>query len=429
MPQGFLGGWEFGIALFIGLVISGSYGRGDARRDVGRLLGAVLFATALALWSRIWFDGVFTVLLQFAVTCLVVWVSLTVERFLIDGLTARLLPYKSRAERVVFVSSESDEDDDGIVAGVEANPAMPAVGRLNVDRNARRTELNPVEELRHLIRSTETDTVILSGRLDESVFQKIVREATAAGCRVLSVSRMSRAGGLRPAAVWYGAIPFVELSAPALKAQELFIKRMTDLLVAIAGLTVLLPVFAVIAVVIRLDSPGPVFFKQERVGRLGRLFRVWKFRTMRHGVSEEMHRQYVSQLIRGSGTKSPPPGDRPVFKLQRDPRITSVGRVLRRLSIDELPQLINVLTGEMSLVGPRPPLPYEVEEYQGWQYGRLTVRPGITGLWQVSGRNTLSYLEMCQLDLVYVENWSLWVDLKILLKTLPVVLLNTGRAG
>jgi lipopolysaccharide/colanic/teichoic acid biosynthesis glycosyltransferase len=119
----------------------------------------------------------------------------------------------------------------------------------------------------------------------------------------------------------------------------------------------------------------------------------------------------------------------PVFKLVQDARVTRVGRFLRRTSLDELPQLFNVLRGEMSLVGPRPPLPYEVEAYEQWQFGRLGVLPGITGLWQVSGRNRLTYRQMCELDVTYVERWSLWLDLKILLKTVPVVLFNSGRAA
>jgi lipopolysaccharide/colanic/teichoic acid biosynthesis glycosyltransferase len=172
-------------------------------------------------------------------------------------------------------------------------------------------------------------------------------------------------------------------------------------------------------------------FGQERVGAGGRRFRVLKFRTMYDGVSDAAHRELVTKMLNGDDGHAAQigPDGKPVFKLVNDDRITPVGRWLRRKSLDELPQLFNVLRGEMSLVGPRPPLPYEFEQYEHWQVHRLQVRPGITGLWQVSGRNRLSYRQMCELDLDYVRNWSLWLDLRILLKTMPVVLSNSGHAA
>ena len=154
---------------------------------------------------------------------------------------------------------------------------------------------------------------------------------------------------------------------------------------------------------------------------------------MQQGVSDSTHKEFVAKLIaEGNGRKishGPDLSDRTVYKLTNDGRVTRVGRWLRLMSLDELPQLVNVLKGEMSIVGPRPPLPYEVQQYDHWQLVRLGVRPGITGLWQVSGRSRLSYREMCELDIEYVQRWSIWMDLKILLKTIPVVLLNTGRAA
>jgi lipopolysaccharide/colanic/teichoic acid biosynthesis glycosyltransferase len=191
------------------------------------------------------------------------------------------------------------------------------------------------------------------------------------------------------------------------------------------------PLLAVIAAAIKLDSPGPVFFRQERVGTGGRRFRVFKFRTMANGASDAAHRDLVTRMLAGdeATTAQGGSGGRRIYKLLQDERVTRVGRLLRRTSLDELPQLFNVLRGAMSLVGPRPPLPYEIEAYAYWQFDRLQVRPGITGLWQVSGRNLLTYRRMCELDIEYVRRWSLWLDLKILLKTVPVVLFNSGRAA
>ena len=203
------------------------------------------------------------------------------------------------------------------------------------------------------------------------------------------------------------------------------LKRVLD----IAGASVLLlaaaPLFAVLAIAIRLDSKGPVLLRQERCGYKGRPFACLKFRSMFDGSDEGPHRRYVAGLLTSRPDHTNGDG---VFKLVDDVRITRVGRWLRRTSLDELPQLWNVLRGEMSLVGPRPPLAYEVELYTPRQRERLRCRPGLTGLWQVSGRNSLSYQDMCEIDLRYLREWSHALDLRILARTLPVVLLNSGRA-
>jgi lipopolysaccharide/colanic/teichoic acid biosynthesis glycosyltransferase len=175
------------------------------------------------------------------------------------------------------------------------------------------------------------------------------------------------------------------------------------------------PLLALISLAIRLDSPGPVLFHQTRVGAGGRPFVMHKFRSMRQGAEAEL--EQVRHLDETGG---------PIFKIHNDPRLTRVGRLLRRPSLDELPQLWNVLRGEMSLIGPRPPLPEEVAQYLEWHKKRLEVRPGMTGLWQVSGRSLLSFDEMVLLDLYYIENWSLWLDFKILLRTAPQVLWGNG---
>lgn len=201
-------------------------------------------------------------------------------------------------------------------------------------------------------------------------------------------------------------------------------KRALDIFGAVVGLVLLAPLFAAVCALIKLDSHGPCVYVQKRVGRDGRPIRMLKFRTMYDGNSSDIHRKYVTSLIaRGPANLE---GQNGSYKLEDDPRITRVGRVLRRTSIDELPQLINVLRGEMSLVGPRPPLDYEVELYAPRHRRRLEVLPGMTGLWQVSGRNRLCFEEMIDLDLAYVDGWSFWFDLRILWRTVGVVL---GRQG
>jgi len=248
--------------------------------------------------------------------------------------------------------------------------------------------------------------------------------------QLLSVPRSIAMAGVQPSLVWRRGQLLIELTAPSLKGWQLALKRCVDLLGATRGLLVTFPIMLVVAVAIKLDSHGPVFFLQERIGTGGRRFRVWKFRTMRNGASDAAHRELVHQMLRGDdGAAARQSANGPVYKLIDDVRVTKIGRLLRRASLDELPQLLNVLRGEMSLVGPRPPLLYELEKYDHWQFDRLQVLPGITGLWQVSGRNRLTYRQMCELDVEYVRRWSVWLDLKILFKTIPVVLFNSGRAA
>ena len=193
------------------------------------------------------------------------------------------------------------------------------------------------------------------------------------------------------------------------------VKRAIDLTVASLLFLATLPIQALAALAIKLSSPGPVYFRQTRCGLNGRLFKLMKFRTMYEGAEDHLHE--ISHLNEMTG---------PVFKASKDPRLTLVGRILRRLSIDELPQLWNVIRGNMSLVGPRPPLPEEVARYAPWQRRRLSMAPGITCLWQVSGRNELDFDRWMELDLKYIDTWSPMLDLKILLKTVPAVLSGKG---
>ena len=209
------------------------------------------------------------------------------------------------------------------------------------------------------------------------------------------------------------------------RRRHLRVKRWLDVVVSAAALVVLLPLFAIVALLIRLDSPGPVFFRQTRIGRGGRPFEMWKFRTMVRDAPDAPHRELVLALARGSDDdQTREAGVRRIYKLTDDPRITAVGRWLRQTSVDELPQLLNVLRGEMSLVGPRPPLPYEYDVYHPWQRERFEMPQGITGLWQVSGRNRVGYRRMHELDIEYVRRWSLGLDLTILARTVRAVVVD-----
>jgi lipopolysaccharide/colanic/teichoic acid biosynthesis glycosyltransferase len=200
--------------------------------------------------------------------------------------------------------------------------------------------------------------------------------------------------------------------------------RAFDIAVAGVLLIVLSPLLLIVAILVRRDSHGPAIFRQERVGRNLVPFQVAKFRTMRQGVAADPHRAYVEQMIREEDDAAGTP--RPMMKLQEDPRITKIGGFLRRTSIDELPQLWNVLRGEMSLVGPRPPIQYEVDAYPARAFRRFAVRPGLTGLWQVCGRSLVTFNQMIELDTEYVETRSLALNLKILVLTVPTVLHGKG---
>jgi lipopolysaccharide/colanic/teichoic acid biosynthesis glycosyltransferase len=196
--------------------------------------------------------------------------------------------------------------------------------------------------------------------------------------------------------------------------------RLLDMIGAASMLTVLSPLLGLIALLVKLDSRGPVLFRQVRLGRDAKPFTVNKFRTMHDGVAHDRHREFVLDLINGKQPEQATDGAR--FKMTGDLRITRFGRILRRSSLDELPQLWNVLRGEMSLVGPRPPIPYEVEHYPSHWFARFAVKPGVTGLWQVNGRSDVPLEEMVRLDVEYAQRRSLWLNLVILLKTVPAVL-------
>lgn len=196
--------------------------------------------------------------------------------------------------------------------------------------------------------------------------------------------------------------------------------RALDVLASAFLLLTLSPLLLILSIAVRFDSPGPVLFRQRRLGRDLKPFMVNKFRTMRHGAADDPHREFVLGLINGEPPQDDAP--RPYFKMIADPRVTRFGRILRHSSLDELPQLWNVLRGEMSLVGPRPPIPYEVEHYPPHWLARLSVKPGITGLWQVSGRSQVTLEEMVRLDVEYAERRSLWLNVWILVRTVPAVL-------
>jgi exopolysaccharide biosynthesis polyprenyl glycosylphosphotransferase len=214
---------------------------------------------------------------------------------------------------------------------------------------------------------------------------------------------------------YIGQFPTIPLHCGHVPELALMLKRAVDVIFSAAALVVLSPVMLAIAIAIKLDSHGPVFYASERIGKRGRVFRCMKFRTMVRDA--EKRQAEIMHMNERQGV---------LFKISNDPRITTLGRLLRKYSLDELPQFFNVLKGDMSIVGPRPPLASEVREYKLSHLRRLDVTPGITGLWQVQGRQDPSFDSYISLDVTYIENWSVWLDLKIILRTVVVVFAGTG---
>jgi len=297
-----------------------------------------------------------------------------------------------------------------LVGFLDDNPSKRAraIGRFQ--------PLGGTIDLARTLRAQPVDQVIITlpWRSRDRII-RLVSMCEAAGVNVRIVPDLFQMSLNRVDMDSLAGIPLIAVREPVLRGWTSRTKRAIDLVFSAVLLAVFAPLMAAIAAAIKLDSPGPVLFRQERVGRDGRLFTCFKFRSMVDGADDA--RQELSHRNEATG---------PIFKIRNDPRTTRVGRGMRRLSIDELPQFWNVLAGDMSLVGPRPPMPCEVENYAEWHRRRLDVAPGLTGLWQVSGRSDLTFDEMVMLDLYYAENWSIGLDLKILLRTVPTVLWGRG---
>jgi lipopolysaccharide/colanic/teichoic acid biosynthesis glycosyltransferase len=274
-----------------------------------------------------------------------------------------------------------------------------------------------------------TEAVRMSD-LEDRFRRELIKRSDPDAVRRLSIRLHVHSDPKRMAAVAPSPIAALSFPEPPTRRERATIydglKRGFDIVGSSTLLTVLAPVLVLIAVTVKLKSSGPVFFKQERVGQQMKPFRMLKFRTMHANVDHKLHREYVTQFIQ-SGAAASAGGTPGVFKITNDPRVTPIGNFLRKTSLDELPQLLNVLRGEMSLVGPRPPLPYEVEQYKAWHCRRvLDAKPGITGLWQVTGRSRTTFDEMVRLDLRYARTCSIWTDIKILLATPGAVFSGKG---
>src|SRR5213596_2593711 len=335
LPSGIRNGWQYAVALFVGLVVVGAYGPGDQRRDPRRLFAACALATALPLWATLWTRGVEPVLLQYAATVVLVWLALVAERLTIDRVVARVYPPDQNAIDTLFVGPAGEciaaASSPAFATGTDYRP----IGFVDVQIPPAPGALGHVSDMPLLLAASGAQVVALCGYVTDKQFQDVVDVALAGGCQVLAVPRAAEVAGVHPTTVWRRGQPLVQLTAPSLKGPQLMAKRVVDLIGAGIGLVVLSPVIAMLAVLIKLGSPGPVFFTQERVGQGGRRFKILKFRTMVNGADGA--KSSVAHLNRS--------GDPRLFKIPNDPRVTRIGRWFRRWSLDGLPQLWNVLLG------------------------------------------------------------------------------------
>jgi exopolysaccharide biosynthesis polyprenyl glycosylphosphotransferase len=334
-------------------------------------------------------------------------------RWLIDSAVRRAYRAGLGQRKLLVVANEADALSASRIVGQDPASPMRIVGRLSVQQVAEPNTVGNICELETALRRTGARWVLLASGLPYNELQNVVHRCFELGVTIAVVPQVLDRLGARLELRHTREGSILELKTPGLPLPQLAIKRLMDLILASLGMLMISPLVLLIAVLIKLDSRGPVFFRQLRAGVGGRPFEMLKFRTMVANADDIKH-----QLAHLNES-----GDPRLFKIKKDPRITRVGQWLRRTSLDELPQLINVLRGEMSLVGPRPFFLQDMEQYDLHHFERLHVLPGITGLWQVDGRSDIvDFEEVVRLDAAYIRDWTIWRDLWILMRTLPAAL-------
>jgi exopolysaccharide biosynthesis polyprenyl glycosylphosphotransferase len=376
------------------------------------ILWAITFATRPAVYSRLMFGFAAILLLLF----------LGLSRLVQRGLLARLRARGHYLEHTLIVGA--DEVGRAVMRTIVARPDLgyKVVGFVDDNPAHSATDIGPfkafggLEQFERVLREQGVvEAIITLPWSNHGRIMELVRVCERLGVRARVVPDVFQLSLSRVDLDDLGGIPLLGIKEANISAWGRVFKRALDVVLVVLGLVPALLLGLLIALLIKLDSPGPVLFRQLRIGMDGKPFAIYKFRSMRRGAEDEQ--AALAEYNEATG---------PLFKMRNDPRQTRIGAFLRRSSLDELPQLINVARGEMSLVGPRPNIPAEVEQYSAWHRQRLQVPPGLTGLWQVSGRSDLSFDEMCLLDIYYIENWSLKMDLMILLRTVPRVLGGDG---
>jgi exopolysaccharide biosynthesis polyprenyl glycosylphosphotransferase len=382
----------------------------------GIVLKGVGFGAALAMWQSIDSHGLAWTLLRWAAVTALLGVGIALLR---QALTIIVLRYRFAAgppDRMIFVGDPESERGRYAAEALSRRPGIFSLGWLSEQAGAG-DYLGHPSAVWEVLCETRTDTVVFCEELAPELFDTLIEAAAVAGCRVLSVRTRGTLLASQPRAVNGPELRMLELTFPAARAGQDVVKRALDLVVASALLVLLSPLLVALSVWVKLDSEGPILFIQDRVGQAGTRFPMIKFRTMT--ADADRQKSGLAHLN--------PSGDPRLFKIPNDPRVTRAGAFLRRWSLDELPQLFNVAWGHMSLVGPRPFFQADLAAYDDHHFIRLSVKPGVTGLWQVKGRSSiLDFEEVVDLDREYIENWSIWSDVSILAATLPAVVRRTG---
>jgi exopolysaccharide biosynthesis polyprenyl glycosylphosphotransferase len=413
------------VILLIVFRIEGLY---DRRRgsswldDIYIISTSTLVGIAIMIFIFFLYRAHFYSRLIFLYAVLLIVIFLSLSRLIERQIRARLRRRGVGVDRVLIVGA--GVVGRAIMRSILARPELgySPVGFVDDDPKKQETDIGPFKamgatgDLATILRNETINQVIVTlPWMSHRKVLGIIADSERQGVRARFVPDLLQMSLSQVDTEVMDGIPLIGVKEPTLKGWKISVKRFIDIAISSTALLVFSPFLLLVAILIKLDSPGPVFFRQTRLGRGAKPFTCYKFRSMWEDAEEV--KPALSELNEAEG---------PIFKIRDDPRVTRMGKLLRRFSLDELPQLINVFRGDMSIVGPRPPLPCEVEEYEDWHHERLKIPSGITGLWQVMGRSDLTFDEMVMLDLYYAENWSLWQDFKIMLRTIPTVLFGRG---
>jgi exopolysaccharide biosynthesis polyprenyl glycosylphosphotransferase len=416
LPRGSMPGPGFPLAVICVLTLLGAYGPVDRRPAIARRTIAAALAVALPAWPSIWNgDAALRPDTYLLLTAMLALCLIAAHR-LAEALRRVLSPRRLCVAKALLVAGEAD------MARARQHPAVSDPRAFSIRGVFDPADLNDSAALElfcQAVRRCDADTVVLCcGSLSDEAYGVVADGTDAMGCALVAVTRAPRGAGSRPRLIRLHGTPLMVLASPAARTLELLVKRVVDILGASVALLLAAPMLAVIALAIRLEGPGPILFGHWRVGIWGRSFPCLKFRTMRCDAEQLLRSDPVlhAEYVRNN------------YKLPegQDPRITRVGYLLRKTSLDELPQFWNVLRGDMSLIGPRPVVPDELNEYGEKRRVLLSVKPGISGAWAVSGRSRVAYPERASIEVRYVQRWGLWEDVSILWRTLPAVITRRG---
>ncbi len=402
-------------SLLFCLFVTGSYAQTERQAHPARMAAALLLGLLLPRWVEIWQSTLPARWLLLGFVLAAAWVALVLQRRALVRVLRPIDPRRLERSRTLIVGRAS-EVENVAPPREDAHDQSPIPTFVLSDTWPDGTA-ESMRELYTALAEWDADAIVLVGPLSDAALQAVMIAASSAGSSVYATRRAAFWQFDEPSFVLRRAEPIAVLSRPALVGSQLVLKRFVDVAGATVGLVALSPILAAVSAAVWLTSRGPVLFRQVRVGLGGDPFVMFKFRTM---VDDAEQQQAELEQANVYSTE-------PLFKLPNDPRMTPIGMFLRKSSLDELPQLLNVLRGEMSLVGPRPALPSEVRRYKQHHFVRFEVLPGITGPWQVSGRNSItSFEDVVLLESSYIRGWTVWRDLLILVRTVPAVLSMKG---